>query len=74
VIARVIGRHVRIVDSASSVADEVHDILMSFGALSCLSGRPEHRFFATDAVEHFIRVGEKFLGTRIQRAERAIYV
>ena len=74
VISKVAGKDVKIVDSASSVADEVHYILMSFGALRESNRRPRHRFFATDAVEHFVRVGEKFLGSKIHRAERANYV
>jgi glutamate racemase len=74
VISKVVSKEVRIVDSASSVADEVYNILMSFGALREDARRPHHRFFATDAVEHFVRVGEKFLGTKINRAERANYV
>lgn len=73
-IADIVGRHVKIVDSASVVADEVASILMSFGALASSSRRPIHRFFATDAVEHFVRVGERFLGTKIHKAERADYV
>jgi len=74
VISKVMGAHVKIVDSASSVADEVHNILMSFGALYERNRKPRHRFFATDAVENFVKVGEKFLGAKIQRAERANYV
>jgi len=47
---------------------------MSMGELSDSRKKPRHRFFATDAVEHFVRMGEKFLGTKIHRAERANYV
>jgi len=72
-ISKVVGRQVKIVDSASSVADEVHNILMALGKLSGQK-KPRHKFFATDAVEHFVRVGEKFLGTKINKAERANYV
>src|SRR3989338_4201362 len=61
VISKAIGKEVKIVDSASSVADEVHNILMSFGALREGARKLHHRFFATDAVDHFVRVGEKFL-------------
>jgi len=74
VIGKVMGKKVKIIDSASSVADEVHTILMSMGELSDNKRKPRHKFFVTDAVEHFVRVGEKFLGTKIQRAERANYV
>lgn len=73
VISKVVGRKVKIVDSASSVADEVHNILTALGGLA-EQKRPSHKFFATDAVEHFVRVGEKFLGTKISRARRADYV
>jgi len=72
-ISKVAGRQVKIIDSASSVADEVHNILMALGKLS-EQKKTRHRFFATDAVEHFVRVGEKFLGTKINKAERANYV
>ena len=74
VISKVMGRNVEIVDSASSVSEEVHTILMSMGELADNSIKPKHKFFATDAVEHFVRIGEKFLGTKIQGAERANYV
>ncbi len=73
VISRAMGNTVKIVDSASSVADEAYNILMAFGGLS-EKKKSNHRFFATDAVEHFVRVGEKFLGTKINNARRANYV
>jgi len=72
-ISKVAGKRVKIVDSASSVADEVYNILMALGKLSGQK-KPRHKYFATDAVEHFVRVGEKFLGTKINKAERANYV
>ena len=70
VIARVMGRKVKIIDSASSVAEEAHTILMSMGELAGGGKKPRHRFFATDAVENFVRVGERFLGKKIQKVER----
>jgi len=74
VISKTMGKRVRIIDSASSVAEEAHTILMSMGGLADKGRRPSHKFFATDAVEHFVRIGEKFLGTKINKAERANYV
>jgi glutamate racemase len=74
VIAKVMGKKVKIIDSASSVAEEVYTILMSMGELTAGGKKPRHKFFATDAVENFVRIGERFLGTKIQRAERASYV
>ncbi|MFC1666789.1 glutamate racemase [Candidatus Omnitrophota bacterium] len=74
VISRAIGSNVRIVDSASSVAEEVTRILQRINVLSCASKKPDHRFFTTDAVEQFVKVGERFLGRRINRARKADYV
>lgn len=73
-ISKVMGKNVKIIDSAGSVADEAYNILMALGMLSESLKNPNHRFFATDAVEHFVRIGEKFLGSKIHKAERAAYV
>lgn len=70
VISNVVGREVSIVDSASSVADEVRDILEDKGKLKIVDRKPAYKFFATDAVEQFIKVGERFLGTRISKAKK----
>lgn len=74
VISKAIGKSVRIIDSASSVVDEVKDILKAKGILSNTSRKPKHIFFATDAVEHFVKLGERFLGRKIKKAKRADYV
>ena len=74
VISKVTGKGVRIVDSASSVAEEVAKILQKSGKLSRTLKNPAHSFFATDAVEQFVKVGERFLGRKIKNARRASYV
>ncbi|MBU4343339.1 MAG: glutamate racemase [Candidatus Omnitrophica bacterium] len=73
VISKVVGKNVRIVDSASSVAGEVRAILERQDRLA-KTKRPAHRFFATDAVEQFVKVGERFLGKKIKKAMRANHV
>lgn len=73
VIARAIGRDVRIVDSASAVAEETANILRRNRLLTGASGKPIHSFFATDAIEQFVKVGEKFLGRKIDKARKAKY-
>ena len=70
VISKVVGKNVRIVDSASSVAVEVRAILERQGKLA-RTKTPAHIFFATDAVKQFVKVGERFLGKRIKSARRA---
>lgn len=74
VILQAVGKGVNIVDSASSVAEEVAGTLRKFNALSCASKKPEHRFFATDAIEQFAKAGERFLGRKINNVRRATYV
>ena len=74
VISKVLGKEVAIIDSASSVAEEVSCVLRKNNILSASSKKPRHIFFATDAVEQFVRTGEKFLGRKINKARRANYV
>lgn len=74
VISEVMGRDVRIIDSASSVAESASHILRNENMRRETKKRPSHRFFATDAVEHFVNIGERFLGTKIINAKRADYV
>ncbi len=74
VISRAVGKNVKIVDSASSVADEARGILQNKGILASTSKKPKHSFFATDEVEQFVKLGEKFLDRKIKRVKRADYV
>jgi glutamate racemase len=64
-LRRVVPTHVEIVDSAESTAAKVVEILgpvtaARAGTLKC---------FATDSVEKFKRLGEKFLGTSLESVE-----
>ena len=59
-LSRVVGKRMKIVDSAESTAAEVA-ALVGNG-----SGKGSVRFFATDSVEKFKRAGERFLGREIE--------
>ncbi|MBU1853952.1 MAG: glutamate racemase [Candidatus Omnitrophica bacterium] len=72
VISRVVGKDVKIIDSASSVAEEVANTLRSNKLLSSESRKPANSFFATDAVEQFVKVGKRFLGKKISKVKKAI--
>lgn len=74
VIARVMGSKVKIIDSASSVAEDAQSILKAGNSLRTASRKPIHKFFATDAVEQFAKVGGKFLGRRINRIKRVVLI
>jgi glutamate racemase len=63
VLARVAPAHVTIVDSAESTAQVVADQLQN--TTTAPSSKPTIRFFATDSVEKFKRLGSRFLGEPI---------
>ena len=65
-LRRVVPARVEIVDSAESTAVRVAELLGS----SCgPGGRGSQRCYATDSVDKFRRLGEKFLGCPIERVE-----
>jgi len=70
---RIAPPHVTIVDSAESTADAVAELL---GRVSLASSSQEERrsvsplkFFATDSVEKFRRLGARFLGHAIDEVQ-----
>jgi glutamate racemase len=71
-LRRVAPGHVSIVDSAESTARVVADRLEKMvvpPAMEERRGTPRIRFFATDSVEKFQRLGERFLGRAIGSVE-----
>jgi len=69
VIARVMGPGVALVDSAHETAREVAAVLATRG-LARSSGQGSTSFFVTDVPERFIRIGQRFLGARLESAVR----
>jgi len=72
-LRRVAPPHVKIVDSAESTAHVVRDLLrgtaISGGAEEERRKSPRLKFFATDSVDKFRRLGARFLGREIQDVE-----
>ena len=69
---RITPGHVEIVDSAESTARAVaaqFRELVPVGDAEERRAAPRLRFFATDSTEKFQRLGERFLGHRIERVE-----
>jgi glutamate racemase len=64
-IRAVLGKGVRIVDSAATTAEVVHARLAESAMLSESNGPGKARFLTTDDVERFARTGTRFLGTHI---------
>jgi glutamate racemase len=68
VLRRVVPPHVTIVDSAESTAQAVSDLLKHTPQISSEEERrqlPRLKFFVTDSVEKFRRLGARFLGHAI---------
>ena len=68
-IGGVVGREVRLIDSAEETAAETGATLASTGLTHDAAGEARYRFIASDAPEQFLRVGGRFLGSSIDRVE-----
>jgi glutamate racemase len=68
-IAEVMGPAVTLVDSAEETAREVADRLAAEGGARP-AGPGSTSFFVTDAPDRFVRIGQRFLGTRVESAVR----
>ena len=69
VIGSVVGREVRLIDSAEETAAETGAILRERGLEHGETDDARYRFIASDAPEQFLRVGQRFLGAAIDRVE-----
>lgn len=69
-ISETIGESVRLIDSAEETAAETSRVLAEMGLSADPGGSPTHRFVASDAPDHFLRQGQRFLGGSIERVEK----
>jgi glutamate racemase len=69
VIGSVVGREVRLIDSAEETAAETATTLRDAGLAHSATDSARYRFIASDAPEQFLRVGGRFLGSSIDRVE-----
>lgn len=65
-ITEVLGENIRLIDSAETTAQKVYSILRDLGWLSRSNGGREDEFYVTDFPDRFKKVGEIFLGRKIQ--------
>ncbi|GLC26611.1 glutamate racemase [Roseisolibacter agri] len=68
-IGEVVGRSVRLIDSAEETAAETGRVLVSRGLAAPAGTTPRHRFIASDAPDHFSRMAQRFLGAPLERVE-----
>jgi glutamate racemase len=69
VIAKVMGKRVRLIDSAVEVAKEVKTILDNSGLSREEEEEPRREFYVTDSPLRFTKVGERFLENKIEHIE-----
>ncbi|MDQ6829108.1 MAG: glutamate racemase [Gemmatimonadota bacterium] len=70
VLGDIIGRNVRLIDSAEETAAETARVLAGEDLLARENASVAHRFVASDAPDQFLRVGGRFLGSAIERVEK----
>ena len=68
-LAQILGPDVCLIDSAAETAAETARVLDQQGRRSPNGRPPQHRFIASDAPEQFLRLGQRFLGSTIERVE-----
>jgi len=69
VIGNVVGRDVRLIDSAQETAREAGAILRANRIENETANEARYRFIASDAPDTFLTLGQRFLGSAIDRVE-----
>jgi len=69
VIGNVVGREVRLIDSAYETARETGQVLRANGLEMDMPDSARYRFIASDAPDTFLALGQTFLGSSIDRVE-----
>jgi glutamate racemase len=70
-LAKIALPGVQLIDSAAETAAETRRTLIQRNLCAESSnGAPMHRFVASDDPDHFLRVGQRFLGSAIDRVEK----
>jgi len=69
VIGNVVGRDVRLIDSAHETARETGEVLRANGLENNALNGARYRFIASDAPDTFLSLGQLFLGSPIDRVE-----
>jgi glutamate racemase len=69
VIGNVVGRDVRLIDSAEETARECGQVLRVNRLENTTPDQAKYRFIASDAPDTFLGLGERFLGSAIDRVE-----
>jgi len=69
VIGNVVGREVRLIDSAYETARQAGEVLRNQELENTTPDQARYRFIASDAPDTFLGMGQRFLGSAIDRVE-----
>jgi glutamate racemase len=69
-VQSIVGKGVRLIDSAFSTAQEVKRVLEKEGMANSGIKKPKHVFYVSDSPDKFKAVGEKFLGKPLGKVVR----
>src|SRR4029079_9272790 len=67
-IGEIVGRSVRLIDSAEETAADTRRMLDDSG-LAATDGEPSYRFISSDDPQQFLTLGRRFFGGAIERVE-----
>ncbi|MGB7062417.1 MAG: glutamate racemase [Candidatus Zixiibacteriota bacterium] len=70
IIARVMGKGTKLIDSAGEAAKEVKRFLTDSTLLRDTKRKAFRRFYVSDVPDRFVQVGEKFLRAKIKKVKR----
>jgi glutamate racemase len=70
VIAKIMGKEVKLIDSAEETAREVKKVLTEEDLLKKPNKASFRRFYVSDIPDRFVEVGERFLKDKITKVER----
>jgi len=69
VISRVVGDDIVLIDSAQETVKEIKETLLRYGLESTSPSDLQQKFYVTDSPERFLKVGERFMGKKIDHIE-----
>ncbi len=72
VIAGVMGKGIRLIDSALETSHEIKTMLDVIDLNRKQKGMPLREFYVTDSPERFLKVGGNFLGQKIEHIEKIL--
>lgn len=70
VVSKVMGNDVALIDSALETARVIKETLLRLGMEKDSPSEASRMYYVTDAPERFIKVGERFLGHKIEHIEK----